>query len=144
MLIDGLSSKGLSFGDNVSLGRMLTVRATGTLKNLGVGVSVGDRSSIGAFSYVGAAGGVAIGNDVIMGPFVGIYAENHIFDDMAVELIREQGVNRSGITVSNNCWIGSSVIILDGVTIGEGCVVGAGSVVVENVDADSVVAGVPA
>ncbi|MHB0914235.1 MAG: hypothetical protein ACYC4M_00930 [Thermoleophilia bacterium] len=40
--------------------------------------------------------------------------------------------------------MGSSVIILDGVTIGEGCVVGAGSVVVENVDADSVVAGVPA
>lgn len=143
-LLDGLSRDGLVLGNNVTLDRFVTVKATGTLRNLGIGVRIGSNSSLGAFSYVGAAGGVYIGDNVMMGPFVGIYAENHLFDDMEVELIRDQGVSRRGITISDNCWIGSSAIVLDGVTIGRGCVVGAGSVVVDDVEADMVVAGVPA
>lgn len=142
-LIDGLSVEGIFLGDNVTIGRQATIRATGTMKNIGVGVKVGDNSSIGAFSYIGAAGGVVIGANVMMGPFVGIYAENHKFDELNT-LIRDQGVSRSGIHVGDNCWIGSSAIILDGVSIGNGCVVGAGSLVASSVEDNTVVAGVPA
>ena len=44
----------------------------------------------------------------------------------------------------DDCWIGAGSTILDGVTVGQGSVIAAGSVVTRDVEAYSVVAGVPA
>lgn len=143
VFIDGLSLEGVKLGNNVTLERYAGIRATGTLRNLGVGARIGDNCSLGAFSYVGAAGGVTIGDNVLIGPMVGIYAENHIFDNPD-ELIKAQGVRRVGISIGSDCWIGAGVSILDGVAIGNGCVIGAGSVVAKDVEPFSVVAGAPA
>lgn len=46
---------------------------------------------------------------------------------------------QKGITIEDDCWIGSNVIILDGVTIGKGSVIGAGTLVSKDVPAGSVV-----
>ena len=46
---------------------------------------------------------------------------------------------KKGITVEDDCWIGSNVTILDGVTIGKGSVVGAGTLVTKDIPAGSVV-----
>jgi maltose O-acetyltransferase len=48
------------------------------------------------------------------------------------------------IVVEDGAWIGAGVTILPGVRVGSGAVVAAGSVVTRDVDANSVVAGVPA
>lgn len=48
------------------------------------------------------------------------------------------------VTIEDDAWIGTQVVILPGVTIGEGAIVGAGAVVVCDVAPHSVVAGVPA
>ncbi|MCZ2147304.1 MAG: hypothetical protein LC126_05965 [Bryobacterales bacterium] len=48
------------------------------------------------------------------------------------------------ITIGDNVWIGSSVIIFPGVTIGDNSVISIGSVVVANVPANVIVAGNPA
>lgn len=48
------------------------------------------------------------------------------------------------VQLEDNVWIGLRAIILKGVTIGENSVVGAGSVVVNDVPANTVVAGNPA
>ena len=48
------------------------------------------------------------------------------------------------ITIKDDAWLGTGVIILPNVTIGEGAVVGAGSVVNRNVPPFTIVAGVPA
>ncbi len=48
------------------------------------------------------------------------------------------------VVISEQCFIGMNSLILPGVTIGAGAIVGAGSVVTRSVDADTVVAGVPA
>ncbi len=48
-------------------------------------------------------------------------------------------MNNKGITVEDNCWIGSGVIILDGVTIGSGSVIGAGTLVTKDIAKNSVV-----
>lgn len=50
-----------------------------------------------------------------------------------------EGVQQKGITIEDDCWIGSNVIILDGVTIGKGSVIGAGTLVSKDVPAGSVV-----
>jgi tetrahydrodipicolinate N-succinyltransferase len=78
-----------------------------------------------------------------MGPRVSIYAENHVFENPAI-LMKDQGVVKKEVIIEDDCWIASNSIILAGVTIGKGSVVAAGSVVTENVEPNSVVAGVPA
>ena len=37
------------------------------------------------------------------------------------------------ITIENDCWLASNVVVCAGVTIGEGCVIGAGSVVTRDI-----------
>lgn len=54
----------------------------------------------------------------MFGPKCNLFAENHNFSDLDVS-IKSQGVNQKGITVEDDCWIGSNATILDGVTIGE-------------------------
>lgn len=48
------------------------------------------------------------------------------------------------IVLGKNVWIGSNATILLGVTIGDNAVVGAGAVVTKDVEANTVVGGVPA
>lgn len=141
--VDALSSHGCSIGDGTTIEKNVLIRITGVISNLGEGVEIGSRCSIGAFSFLGAAGGVRIGNNVLIGQRVSLHAENHLFGDRSVP-IRSQGVSREGISIEDNCWIGTGTIILDGVTVGEGSVIGAGSVVVESIPPNSVAVGVPA
>ena len=47
------------------------------------------------------------------------------------------------ITIKNNCWLASNVVVCGGVTIGEGCVIGAGSVVTRDIPPYSLAAGNP-
>jgi maltose O-acetyltransferase len=55
------------------------------------------------------------------------------------------GVRFEGpVTICDEAWIGSDVLVRGGVTIGRGAVVGAGSVVTGDVPRDAVVAGNPA
>ena len=41
-------------------------------------------------------------------------------------------------------WIGSNATVLQGVTIGDGAIIGANAVVTKNVEANTVVVGIPA
>ena len=47
------------------------------------------------------------------------------------------------ITIGNDCWIASNVVICGGVTIGDRVVIGAGSVVTRDIPSDSLAAGNP-
>nr|WP_241225897.1 maltose acetyltransferase domain-containing protein [Escherichia coli] len=47
------------------------------------------------------------------------------------------------ITIGNNVWIGSHVVINPGVTIGDNSVIGAGSIVTKDIPPNVVAAGVP-
>jgi len=51
---------------------------------------------------------------------------------------------RDAVTIGNDVWIGHNAIIMPGVVIGNGAVIGSGAVVTKNVQAYSVVVGVPA
>ena len=48
------------------------------------------------------------------------------------------------VTIGDNVWLGSRVMILRGVNIGDNSVIGAGSVVTHSIPANSVAVGVPA
>lgn len=92
-------------------------------------------------------GGIFIEDDVLIGPGVHFYTNNHEFSDVMRPII-DQGYPKptieDSITVRRGAWIGAGSIILPGVTIGENAVVGAGSVVTRDVPSFSVAVGNPA
>jgi acetyltransferase-like isoleucine patch superfamily enzyme len=140
--INALSTSGINLGDHVSIARDSILFCTGVIAQKGAGITIGNRTGISARAYLAGQGGITIGNDVIMGPNVQIFSENHNFSDPS-KTIKEQGVDKQAVTIGNNCWIGAQAIILAGVNIGNGCVIAAGSVVTKSVPANSIVAGVP-
>lgn len=141
--IDALSSEGISFGNNVSIGKYTTIECTGTLKSLGKGLNVGSRVGLGTHGFFGCAGGIEIGDDTIFGNYVSLHSENHNFQDRNIP-IRLQGVKRKGIIIGKDCWIGAKVTILDGTVIGDGCIVAAGAVVRGYIPPYSIIGGIPA
>lgn len=142
--IDGMSKKGLIFGDNVTIGAFAIIRPSNFYGGEpGEGLKIGSNSNIGAYNYIGCSGYIEIGENVMFGPRISIYAENHVFDRTDIT-IKEQGVIRSFVKIEDDCWIGSHSVILAGVTIGKGSIIAAGSIVTKDIPAFSVVAGVPA
>lgn len=83
---------------------------------------------------------VHIGDRVMFGPNVQIYATTHPLD--ATE--RATGKEFcAAVTIGDDCWIGGGAIILAGVSIGAGSVIGAGSLVNKDIPAGVVAAGNP-
>lgn len=137
--IQGLSKRGIIFGDDVTIGNSAMIRPSSYYGvEIGEGMEIGNNSSIGPLSYVGCAGYIKIGKNVMIGPRVSLFAENHSFSDINIT-IKDQGVNQKGIEIKDNCWVGSGAIILDGVTIGEGCIIAAGTVVTKDIEPYSIV-----
>lgn len=134
---------GIQIGNNFSIGSYSQIIVSTQLSSPDGFIKIGHGVGIGEFAYLGGAGGLEIGNDCIVGQYLSCHPENHIFDDITTP-IKHQGVTRKGISIGNNCWIGSKVTILDGVKIGDGCVIAAGSVVTRSFPENCVIAGVPA
>ncbi|EMI41654.1 transferase hexapeptide repeat containing protein [Rhodopirellula sp. SWK7] len=57
---------------------------------------------------------------------------------------RHQLGNHSPVSISNNVWLGSRVMVLKGVSIGENSIVAAMSVVTKDIPANVIAAGNPA
>lgn len=140
--INALSERGIVLGDNVTIAKRAILNCTGVIANKGTGIMIGNNSAVGALSFLGGQGGITIGNDVIMGPQVNIFSENHNFSDPEM-VIRKQGESRKGVTIGNNCWIGAGVTILDGVNISNGCIIAAGSILTDSIPENSIVMGAP-
>lgn len=106
-------------------------------------IEIGRECLIGEFNVLRGQGGIQIGDRVYTSPFVQLAAVNHVFADPTRPFV-EQGISAQGITVEDDVWIGAGAIITDGVRVGRGAVVAAGAVVTGDVQAHTVVAGVPA
>jgi len=141
--ISALGKYGVSLGDNVSIGAYSRLIVSTTLNDMGSHIRIGNNVGIGEFAYLGGAGGLEIGNNCIVGQYLSCHPENHNHEDTE-RLIRLQGVQRKGIKIGDNCWIGSKVTILDGVNVGNGCVLAAGAVVTRSFPDNVIIGGVPA
>jgi len=108
----------------------------------GSGLRVGSRSQIGHNSRIDH--GVVIGEDVLMGPDVVIMSGGHAYLDPDIPINLQGTVPSRTITIGDDVWIGTRVIILPGVEIGKGAVIGAGSIVTKNIPDFAVAVGNPA
>lgn len=84
-------------------------------------------------------GGITIGDDTLIGHNVVMATLNHEEDPE-----RRANLIAAPINIGKKVWIGSNATILPGVTIGDGAIIAAGAVVTKDVEAMTIVAGVPA
>lgn len=124
------SNNRLRLGNKVCLERGVDIKAAGD----NCLIEIGDESFLGPYVCIAGPGHIKIGRRCLIASQTGIYANNH----------REYGLSREGITIEDNCWLGTGVKVLDGVTIGKSSVIGAGSVVTKDIPPNSVAVGVPA
>lgn len=83
---------------------------------------------------------VTIGDNVMIGPNVGIYTAGHPLHAARRNSGEEFGIS---VKIGSNVWIGGNAVILPGVTIGDNTVIGAGSVVTKDIPANVAAAGNP-
>ena len=91
-------------------------------------LTMGANSGISPMTQINAAGGVTIGDNVLIGPGCTIWSQNHRFTSRDVP-IDEQGYERSPVVIGDDVWLAAGVIVLPGVTLARGTVVAAGAVV---------------
>ena len=75
---------------------------------------------------------------------VHIISSNHSYSDIIKQNWNSHDIKKVGVTIGENVWIGSNVVLLPGVTLGDYSVIGAGSIVTRNVPSREVWAGNPA
>ena len=107
--------------------------------DFGKNITVGKNVFINAGCKFQDQGGIFIDDGALIGHGVVLATLNH---DLAPE--KRQQLHPSPIHIGKNVWIGANAVVCAGVTIGDNAVVAAGAVVVKDVEANTVVGGVPA
>jgi maltose O-acetyltransferase len=87
---------------------------------------VGARTFINFGAIILDSAPVTIGDDVQIGPNVQLVTPTHPLDAGRRRTSLEWG---APITIGDDAWLATGVIVCPGVAIGAGCVIGAGSVV---------------
>jgi acetyltransferase-like isoleucine patch superfamily enzyme len=141
--IDCYSRDGVHLGDRVTLREWCWIQVTSGTNARGSGIWIGDDTYVAPRVNLGAQGPLVIGKRCMIGNGTNFIAQDHVVVGSDTS-VYDSGTTSKGITVGDDSWIGVGVVILDGVTIGEGAIVGAGAVVTKDVEAYTVVAGIPA
>lgn len=87
-------------------------------------------------------GKIIIGSHVHTGANVMMFAFNHGFDRLDVPTIN-QNYYDGDIIIEDDVWIGAGTVILPGVKVGKGAIIASNSVVNKDVEAFTIVGGVP-
>lgn len=102
-------------------------------------IQIGRGTIIGDQCILDGRNGIEIGENVNFSTGVWIWTLQHDHRSSTFALDK-----KGKVRIGNRAWIGPRVVILPGVTIGEGAVVAAGAVVTKDVEAYTIVGGVPA
>lgn len=103
-------------------------------------IMVGDNFYANHHCVILDSANVIMGNDVLLGPNIGMYTPNHPF---TTKERREGYETAKPITIGNDVWMGGNVTILGGATIGNNVIIGAGSVVTKDIPSDVIAVGNP-
>jgi len=107
-------------------------------------ITVGENVSIGDCCFLQAAGGIELGDHVLLGPGVKIWSANHRTADLT-RPIKGQGYEFKKVVIGSDVWIGANAFIMPGAQIGDHVIIAAGSVVgAKPVPAFRILAGNPA
>ncbi|HET7002274.1 MAG TPA: acyltransferase [Puia sp.] len=140
--INALCVEGVRLGNNITILRNTVIECTGNIKNMGVGLIIGDDVGISQNCFIQVRGRVTIGSHVMFGPNVSIFSENHGFTSLDMPMISQPTI-RGEVIIEDDVWLGTRSVILSGVRIGKGSIIAAGALVNRDIPPYSIVAGVP-
>jgi acetyltransferase-like isoleucine patch superfamily enzyme len=107
-------------------------------------VQCGDNVNIGFYNYLQAGGGIVLGDNTLLGPYVKIWTQTHKYQDPLTP-VHDQGAIFKPVIIGNDVWIGANVFIMPGAVILDRCVISANSVVgCKEYPEGTILAGYPA
>ena len=142
--IIGWSPELMELNASVSIGAG-SILAFGDETNGFSKISIDCGTWIGEYNNLrSGAGSIQIGRHCMISQFVSIIGSGHGMDRRTLMMSQVPPTEKRDVVIGNDVWIGVGATILPGVQIADGAVVGAGAVVNRHVDADTIVAGIPA
>lgn len=107
-------------------------------------IDIADHVSIGPKCHIGTGSQISIGDYCLIAAGCSIGGIQHEYADPDTPIVKQPIVDKGGVKIGRDVWLGANVIVTDGATIGEGAVIGAGAVVVHDIPAYAVAVGTPA
>lgn len=101
-------------------------------------ITIGDNCALNDHIVLDGRGGLTIGDNVNISPYVKIYTAEHNINSPSFEYVEGR------VEIDNHVWISTNAIIMPGVKIGEGAVIAAGAIVTKDVSPYTIMGGVPA
>lgn len=123
-------------------GKNVSIKQYVFLENI-YNISFGDNVSIHPFCYLEGAGGIDIGNDVSLAHNTSILSVNHTWKNHEIP-IKYNPIEHTPVKICDDVWVGCGCRLMAGITINSRAIIAAGAVVTKDVDANTIVGGVPA
>lgn len=124
--------------DDVRIDRGVRILAT----NKSV-VRIGAGSRVGLYSILNGGASINIARSCLISGFVYLQTSMHRITNPNLDIV-SQGYEHGEIFIDNGAWLGAHVVVMPGCKIGSRAVVGSNAVVTQDVDNNTIAAGVPA
>jgi len=131
---------GARIGRNVRIHECRLINLQQGFRNL----TIGDDVHVGSDCLIDLAGPVSVGRGTTLSPRVTIISHTDPGSSHHSPWVERFPVEAKGVTLGQNCWIGTGAIILSGSEIGSAVVVGAAALVKGRLDAPGIYVGIPA
>jgi len=129
----------VNFAGWASFGDYVTITARGGVIDFGNNF----KSNQNVIFNADHGGKLTFGENCLIGPLCIFRTSNHKFETLSMPIYL-QGHDSGDISIGNDVWIGSHVVVLPGVIIGNSVVIGAHSVVTKDIPDFGVAVGSPA
>jgi acetyltransferase-like isoleucine patch superfamily enzyme len=135
----GSKNEGIYLGENVIVGR-------NTILSCKEGsIFLEDYTNVSANCMMLSETMIRIGKySFLAGQCYLVAGGNHSYVKTDIPIMFQPSLDKGGIMVGEDVWMGASVTVLDGVTIGKGSIIGAGAVIKDPLPEYSISVGVPA
>jgi acetyltransferase-like isoleucine patch superfamily enzyme len=102
---------------------------------------IGSNVYLAKGAWINALGGIHLGDEVVVGPYVVIVSTKHGFEN---DSVFQGGTHFSAVSIERGTWLAAHSTVSAGVKIGPGCLIAANSVVTKDIEANQIFGGVPA
>jgi len=135
----GINNEGITISEHVIIGRNTILSCKGG------SIHLSDYCNISANCSLLSETKIRLGKYCFLAGHCYLVAGgSHRFERTDIPIMFQPSLDKGGISVGEDVWIGASVTVLDGISIGKGSIIGAGAVVRESLPEYSIAAGIPA
>lgn len=128
----------IEIGSNVRIDRGVRILSTNSAL-----VQIQEGVRIGLYSVFNGGDSILVKRKSLISGFVYLQTSMHGFKEKNRD-VQAQGYEHAPITLEEDCWLGTHVVVMPGVILGKGVVVGSNAVVTKPVEAYKVIGGIPA